>query len=75
MFSLYVDNEQIANNIKQIFNTSLYKFIGKLYKNGRNQPLQNLFPVVDFTKAWTDQELYNYFGFTQQECEYIANFK
>lgn len=74
MLSLYVDDQQTANNIKAVFNTQLYKFIGKLYKNGRNQPLQNLFPIVDFTKVWTDAELYNHFGFTEEEREYISNF-
>lgn len=75
MFSLYVDDKATADNIKKLFNTQLYKFIGKMYKNGRNQPLQNLFPVVDFTRTWTDHELNDYFGFTQEEREYIANFK
>lgn len=75
MLSLYVDDQKTANNIKAIFNTQLYKFIGKLYKSGRNQPLQNLFPVLDFTKTWTNAELYDYFQFSEQERDYIANFK
>lgn len=75
MLSLYVDDKKTANNIKALFNTSLYKFIGKLYKNGRNQPLQNLFPIVDFTKVWNDNDLNDYFGFTPEERDYIANFK
>lgn len=75
MLSLYVADQTTANNIKTLFNTQLYKFIGKLYKNGRNQPLQNLFPVMDFSRAWTDSELNDHFNFTQEEREYIANFK
>ena len=71
MFSLYVQDQNTAENIKKLFNTKLYKFIGKLYKSGRNQPLQNLFPVLDFGKVWTDKELYKHFGFTKEECEYI----
>jgi len=71
MLSLYVRDQNTANNIKALFNTKLYKFIGKLYKSGRNQPLQNLFPVLDFTKVWTDKELYKHFGFTKEECDYI----
>lgn len=71
MFSLYVQDQTTAENIKKLFNTKLYKFIGKLYKSGRNQPLQNLFPVLDFGKVWTDKELYKHFGFTKEECEYI----
>lgn len=76
MLSLYVDDQKTASNIKVLFNTRFYKFIGMLYKNGRNQPLQNLFPMVDFTKVWTDKELYAHFGLTQEEIDYIeANVK
>jgi SAM-dependent methyltransferase len=76
MLSLYVKNEDTAKNIKAVFNTKFYKFIGKLYKNGRNQPLQNLFPVVDFTRTWTDSELYQLVGLTQEEIDYVeANVK
>jgi hypothetical protein len=75
MLSLYVADQQTASNIKSLFNTQLYKFIGKLYKSGRNQPLQNLFLIVDFRKVWTDAELNVHFGFTKEECDYIANFK
>jgi site-specific DNA-methyltransferase (adenine-specific) len=76
MLSLYVTDQKVANNIKALFNTRFYKFIGMLYKNGRNQPLQNLFPILDFTKVWTDSELYAHFGLTQEEIDYIeANVK
>jgi hypothetical protein len=73
MLSLYVDDQNTASNIKMLFNTRFYKFIGMLYKNGRNQPLQNLFPVINFTKVWTDSELYAHFGLTQEEIDYIEN--
>jgi hypothetical protein len=76
MLSLYVKDEDTAKNIKAVFNTKFYKFIGKLYKNGRNQPLQNLFPVVDFARTWTDSELYQLVGLTQEEIDYVeANIK
>ena len=76
MLSLYVADENTAKNIKALFNTKFYKFIGKLYKNGRNQPLQNLFPVMDFTKTWTDADLYKLVKLTQEEIDYVeANIK
>ena len=71
MFSIYVKDEQTARNIKSIFNTNLYKFIGRLYKNGRNQPLQNLIPEVDFSKVWTNEMLFDHFGFSKEEQDYI----
>jgi len=76
MLSLYVADEDSAKNIKAVFNTKFYKFIGKLYKNGRNQPLQNLFPIVDFTRTWTDIELYQLVDLTPEEVDYVeANVK
>jgi len=73
MLSLYVKDEGTAKNIKAIFNTKFYKFIGKLYKNGRNQPLQNLFPVIDFTCTWTDDKLYQLFALTKEEIDHIES--
>ena len=74
MLTLYVDNQKTANNIKHLFQTEVYKFIGKMYKNGRNQVLQNIFPLVDFSKKWTNEELYDLFGFTAEEREYARNY-
>lgn len=74
MLSLYVDNEQTALNIQKIFQTDAFKFIGKMYKNGRNQVLQNIFPVVDFNKSWTSEELFDMFGFTEEEKEHARNY-
>jgi hypothetical protein len=73
MLSLYVEDEDTAKNIKAIFNTKFYKFIGKLYKNGRNQPLQNLFPVIDFTRTWTNDKLYQLFALTKEEIDHIES--
>lgn len=73
MLSLYVADENTAKNIKALFNTKFYKFIGKLYKSGRNQPLQNLFPVIDFTRTWTDAELYKLVKLTQEEIDHIES--
>jgi hypothetical protein len=28
-------------------------------------------PIVDFSRSWTDQELYDYFNLTQEEIDYI----
>lgn len=76
MLSIYVDDGSIAKNIQKIFSTKLYRFIGKMYKNGRNQPLQNIFPKIDFSKTWKDEELYKHFGLTEEEIKYIeSNYK
>jgi hypothetical protein len=75
MLSLYVDSEKTAKNIKDLFQTEAFKFIGKMYKNGRNQVLQNIFPVVSFDKKWTSDELFDLFGFTEEEKEYARSYR
>lgn len=75
MLTLYVDDEKSALNIKSLFQTEAYKFIGKMYKNGRNQVLQNIFPVVDYSKNWTSEELFDLFGFTEEEKEHARNYR
>ena len=71
MFTLYVGSELEANSIKSVLQSKLYKFIGKLYRYGRGLQIQGIFPTVDFTKTWTDEEMYNYFGLSQEEINYI----
>lgn len=73
MLTLYVDSKTTAENIQHLFNTKTYRFIGRLYKSGRNQPLQDLFPVVDYDRRWTDQELYKLFRLNKQECQLIES--
>jgi hypothetical protein len=75
MLTLYVDSQETAENIKHLFQTEVYKFIGKMYKNGRNQVLQNIFPLVSFDKKWASQELYDLFGFDDKEREYVRNYR
>lgn len=75
MLTLYVDDQITAENIKHLFQTEVYKFIGRMYKNGRNQVLQNIFPLVSFDKKWTSEELYDLFGFTTEEREYAKNYR
>jgi hypothetical protein len=53
--------------------------LGKLYKHYAslamlvtfNQGFHQMIPAMDFSKEWTDQEIYNHFGLTQEEIDYI----
>jgi len=75
MLTLYVPDQKTAENVKHLFQTEVYKFIGRMYKNGRNQVLQNIFPIVSFDKKWTSDELYDLFGFTTEEREYARRYR
>lgn len=75
MLTIYVSDEETAKNIKHLFQTDVYKFIGRMYKNGRNQVLQDIFPIVSFSKKWSSDELFDLFGFTENEREYARNYR
>jgi hypothetical protein len=75
MFTVYCSNQTSALNIANVLRSDAYKFIGRFYKSGRNQILQGVFPVVDFNKQWTTNELFDLFGFTDEEKEYARLFR
>lgn len=69
-----VPSEQCANNLIAYLNSKIFKFCIKVLKsavcsNSRNM-LKSL-PVIDFTRAWTDSELYAHFNLTQDEIDLI----
>ena len=32
-----------------------------------------MMPQLDLTKSWTDQDIYQYFGLTQEEINYVES--
>lgn len=62
---------------KSVFNSKLFKFfVNKKHTQYNETKNLNLFPKLDFTKIWTDAELYAHFGLTQKEIDYLeANVK
>ena len=65
------DSLNEAQNALNVMKSKLYRYIGKMYRSGRNMGGFNTFPCMDFKKSWTDQEIYDYFGLTQEEIDYI----
>ena len=43
------------------------------YSGFNNIGIMKMIPKLDFTKQWTDQELYQYFNLTQDEIDLIEN--
>jgi len=64
-----INNETEYNNIISYFNSNLYYFIDKIKRKGRYAYI--CLPNIDFSKSWTDQELYEHFNLTQEEIDYI----
>lgn len=62
-------NKEVAENIQKFFDTKTYKFIDKIKRYGRYAYLE--LPNLDFSKEWTDEELYDYFDLTPDEIDLI----
>jgi hypothetical protein len=69
-----VSCEEEGKNAIKVLNSKLFKYIGALYRTGRNLGLAIKFlPKLDFSKVWTDQEIYDHFSLTQEEIDYIES--
>lgn len=70
------DYEQTCNNIKVYFESKLVKFIIKTVRTAINNSKTLLahIPCVDFTRSWTDEELYAHFNLTDEEIKMIESF-
>jgi site-specific DNA-methyltransferase (adenine-specific) len=71
--SLYVSNKNEAENLISYMNTEFCNFFLSLRKNTQNMNPTTLkwIPKVDFSKSWTDAELYIHFNLTQDEINLI----
>jgi hypothetical protein len=69
-----VSNEIEAKNLIAYLESNVIRFIFKSLKGAvcsNSQVLFSNIPKLDFSKSWTDQELYNHFNLTQDEIDYI----
>jgi len=65
-----------VENLNDLFSRSLYKFLWLIYgasdAGSFGWILRNM-PKVSLKKSWSDQDLYQHFGFSTEEIEYIEN--
>jgi hypothetical protein len=63
-----------TENLFALFDSNLYRFLWFIYgasdAGSFGWILRNM-PKVDLTRTWTDQELYEHFGLTEEEIDYI----
>lgn len=71
--ALYAINENQAYNLKNYLDSKIVSFIVQSIKNNavNSKVLFSNIPAVDFSKSWTDEELYQHFDLTQDEIDYI----
>lgn len=68
-----VSNQIQAENLAAYMKTRFFRFMMILAKNGQNMSKDTFrfVPVVDLDRRWTDEQLYDFFGLTRDECNYI----
>lgn len=69
------NSEEIANNVADYIKTKFFRFLVSLMKNtqGAYRQVYTYVPVQDFTKKWTDKELYSKYELTDKEIKFIED--
>lgn len=67
------DSEITSLNVKSYMETKFFSYMVLMKKISQhnNPKVFSLVPMQDFSKPWTDQELYEKYGLTQDEIDYI----
>lgn len=68
-------DKQTCENVMSYINTRFFHFMLTLKKNTQHttKKVYELVPMQDFSKPWTDKELYEKYQLTQAEIEYIES--
>lgn len=69
----FVENEEEGNNLISYMQTKFFRFLMALIKNTQNiaKGVFAFVPVQDYSKPWTDEELYKKYGLTEEEIDFI----
>lgn len=67
--------EDECNNIISYIKTRFFRYLVSIKKKTQNGPrgVYQFVPMQDFSKPWTDEELYNKYGLTQDEIDFIES--
>ncbi len=69
------ENKTICHNVIQYISTMFFRFMVMLKKNSQDN-MSYVFecvPIQDFSKLWTDEELYAKYGLTEDEIAFIES--
>lgn len=72
---LYCDSEEEAENMQSYFKTKFFRFLVSLRKITQHatRSTYTWVPMQDFSKPWTDAELYKKYGLTDEEIAFIES--
>lgn len=71
----FVDNEEEGKNLISYMQTRFFRFMMALIKNTQNisKSVFAFVPIQDFSKPWTDEELYTKYGLNDEEIAFIES--
>lgn len=69
------DSEEICRNVMSYISTRFFRFLVLQKKATQHvtKAVMGLVPVQDFSKPWTDEELYKKYGLTDDEIAFIES--
>lgn len=69
------DNENLCSNVCSYISTKFFRFLVLLKKSTQNAPkgVYQFVPLQDFSKPWTDEELYQKYDLTDEEIAFIES--
>ena len=69
------ENEEITKNVISYINTKFFRFMVLLKKNTQHasSKVYSFVPLQDFSKPWTDAELYAKYGLDDKEIAFIES--
>lgn len=67
------ENEQYAKNVEEYFNTRFFHFLLSLKKVSQDtaKGCYEFIPQQDFSRGWTDEDLYHKYELTEDEIRFI----
>ena len=67
------DDKETCENVISYIRTKFFRFLVLLVKNTQHatQKVYSLVPMQDFTRSWTDEDLYEKYGITPDEIAFI----
>ena len=70
-----LDSKDEAVNVASYVKTKLFRFLVMLKKSSQHAPanVYTFVPMQDFSKPWTDKELYAKYGLSQEEIDFIES--
>ena len=67
-------DQQQAQNALSAFRTTLYRYIGAMYRQGRNMGGLDMIPQLDWDQTWTDDSVAAAVGLSPEELEYASDY-